>query len=209
MVDLSSGFIRRMLFKWGNISAVYGFALLKLVGKGDRLHLRCDGQRRTDVSHELYEAYKANRDAAPEDLHSQVPHIEAILKALGIPVLEHAGWEADDIIASLAHEATKDGIHTVMFTGDKDLLQLITDDVSALRPARKGESFYRPMGKTEVKEEFGVSVEQIIDYLALIGDSSDNIPGVRGIGPKGAAKLLEEYTTLEGVYEALEERLRR
>lgn len=199
----------RMLSSNGeNISAVYGFftTLLKLIREEeiDYISVAMDSAGPT-FRHELYEAYKANRDAAPEDLHSQVPHIEAILKALGIPVLEHAGWEADDIIASLAHEATKDGIHTVMFTGDKDLLQLITDDVSALRPARKGESFYRPMGKTEVKEEFGVSVEQIIDYLALIGDSSDNIPGVRGIGPKGAAKLLEEYTTLEGVYEALEE----
>jgi len=191
-----------------NISAVYGFftTLLKLVREEeiDYISVAMDSAGPT-FRHELYEPYKANRDAAPEDLHSQVPHIKAILKALGVPVLEHIGWEADDIVASLAHEATKDGIHTVMFTGDKDLLQLVNDDVSALRPARKGESFYRPMGKAEVKKEFGVSAEQIIDYLALIGDSSDNIPGVKGIGPKGAAKLLKEHATLEGVYEALEE----
>ena len=191
-----------------NISAVYGFftTLLKLVREEEinYISVAMDSAGPT-FRHELYGPYKANRDAAPEDLHSQVPHIKAILKALGVPVLEHIGWEADDIVASLAHEATKDGIHTVMFTGDKDLLQLVNDDVSALRPARKGESFYRPMGKAEVKKEFGVSAEQIIDYLALIGDSSDNIPGVKGIGPKGAAKLLKEHATLEGVYEALEE----
>lgn len=191
-----------------NISAVYGFftTLLKLVREEeiDYISVAMDSIGPT-FRHELYEPYKANRDAAPEDLHSQVPHIKAILKALGVPVLEHIGWEADDIVASLAHEATKDGIHTVMFTGDKDLLQLVNDDVSALRPARKGESFYRPMGKEEVMEEFGVSADQIVDYLALIGDSSDNIPGVKGIGPKSAAKLLKEHATLEGVYEALEE----
>ena len=190
-----------------NISAVYGFftTLLKLIReqKIDYISVAMDSSGPT-FRHELYEPYKANRDAAPEDLHSQVPYIEEILGALGVPVLEHSGWEADDIIASLAHEATKDGISTVMFTGDKDLLQLINEDVTALRPARKGESFYRPMGKKEVKEEFGITAEQIIDYLALLGDSADNIPGVKGIGQKGAAKLLDEYQNLEAIYEAID-----
>ncbi|MFA7560107.1 MAG: DNA polymerase I [Sphaerochaeta sp.] len=191
-----------------NISAVYGFfaTLLKLVReeKIDYLSVAMDTSGPT-FRHDLYDLYKANRDKAPEDLHSQVPYITAILEALGIPVLEHSGWEADDIIASLAKEATDDGIQTIMFTGDKDLLQLVNDDVIALRPAKKGESFYRPMGKTEVEEEFGITPEQIIDFLALVGDSSDNVPGVRGIGQKGATKLLGEYKTLEGIYEHLED----
>ena len=108
------------------------------------------------------------------------------------------------MIASLTDCATKQGIRSVMVTGDKDLLQLVDEHVSALRPPKKGESRYRLVGPAEVLEEYGIRADQVIDYLALIGDSSDNVPGVAGIGPKGAVKLLQEHGDLDGVYRNLE-----
>ena len=149
---------------------------------------------------EMYPEYKANRDKAPEDLHAQVPMIRETLAKMGIGCLSRPGFEADDVIASLAAFATANGIETVMVTGDKDLLQLVGDHVKALRPPKKGETQYYFFGRDEVKEEFGVAPEQIVDYLSIIGDKADNVPGIKGLGEKGALKLLSEYMTLEGIY---------
>ncbi|HZJ88547.1 MAG TPA: DNA polymerase I, partial [Sphaerochaeta sp.] len=164
-----------------NISAVYGFfsTLLKLIREYEAHYLvvAMDTIGPT-FRDELYPAYKANRDAAPEELHSQVPIIQNILKALRVPTIEREGFEADDVIATLTEEAARHGLEAVMFTGDKDLLQLVDSSTKALRPARRGENFYRLMGEAEVVEEFGVRADQVVDYLALVGDSSDNIPGV-------------------------------
>lgn len=186
-----------------NISAVYGFfsTVLKLIREytPDYLVVAMDGKEKT-FRHKMYEPYKANRDAAPEDLHSQVPLINDILKAMKIPTITMEGYEADDIIATLSEEATKHDIDTIMFTGDKDLLQLVDDHTFALRPAKKNEKFYRLMGEREVEEMLGVKPCQIVDYLSLLGDSSDNIPGVKGIGEKGAAKLLQQFGSLDGIY---------
>lgn len=191
-----------------NVSALFGFfnSLLMLIREydPDYLVVAMDTAAPT-FRHQLYEPYKANRDAAPEDLHAQVPRIQTILEAANIPRIGIDGWEADDVIASLIDCAVKQGIHSVMVTGDKDLLQLVNDEVSALRPPRKGENRYRKFGPPEVLEEFGVRSEQIIDYLALIGDSSDNVPGVAGIGPKGAVKLLQEYGDLDTIYQHIED----
>ena len=125
-----------------NISAVYGFftTLLKLLRENnpDYMVVAMDSHGPT-FRHEMYEPYKANREAAPEDLHSQVPIINSILKALEIPMIEMMGFEADDIIATLSKEASRHEIDTIMFTGDKDLLQLVDEKTFALRPAKKGE----------------------------------------------------------------------
>ncbi len=187
-----------------NISAVYGFfsTLLKLIREysPDYLVVAMDGKEKT-FRHTMYEPYKATRDAAPEDLHSQVPIINSILKALKVPSITMEGYEADDIIATLSEEATRHEIDTIMFTGDKDLLQLVDDHIFALRPAKKSEKFYRLMGEKEVEEMLGIKPSQVVDYLSLLGDSSDNIPGVKGIGEKGAAKLLQQFESLDGIYE--------
>jgi len=186
-----------------NVSAIYGFfsTLLKLIREynPDYLVVAMDSIGPT-FRHSLYEPYKANRDAAPEELHTQVPLIQNILKALKIPTIEMQGFEADDIIATLSDEATRHQIDTIMFTGDKDLLQLVDEHTFALRPAKKNEKFYRLMGCAEVEEEYGIKPSQVVDYLSLLGDSSDNVPGVKGIGEKGAAKLLQQFESLEGIY---------
>ena len=186
-----------------NVSAVYGFfnTVMSLVRQYGPQYLvvAMDSKGKT-FRHEMYDQYKANREKTPEDLHSQIPVIDSILDGMHIPHFEQMGMEADDIIATIAKKASKEGLETVMVTGDKDLLQLVRDDVKALRPPRKGEKEYRLCGKDEVMEIFGVAPDQIVDYLTILGDSSDNVPGISGIGEKGAVKLLSEYKTLDNVY---------
>ncbi|MFA6890785.1 MAG: DNA polymerase I [Sphaerochaetaceae bacterium] len=191
-----------------NVSAVFGFfkTVMKLLREyePDYMVVALDSHAPT-FRHRLYPAYKANRDKAPDDLHAQVPIIEKILDEMNVPHISKVGFEADDIIATLSDEAKKKGIDTVIFTGDKDLLQLVGDHVMALRPPKPKTNEYRLFGARQVHEEYGVKPEQIVDYLSLIGDSSDNVPGVDGIGPVGAVKLLAAYGTLEAVYDHLDE----
>lgn len=190
-----------------NISAYYGFfnTLLSIMRehKMDYLAVTMD-EREETFRHKMYPEYKANRMKAPEDLHEQVPLIKATLEKMNIKVLSKGGYEADDVIASLTKVANQNNIRAVMVTGDKDLLQLVSDGVYALRPPKKGGQNYSIYKKEEVYEDFKVKPEQIIDYLSLLGDSSDNIPGVKGIGEKGAVKLLEEYVSLDGIYKNIE-----
>ena len=190
-----------------NISAYFGFfsSLLSLMSSYpmDYIAIAMDEKVPT-FRHRMYEPYKANREAAPQDLHSQVPLIMDALEKLNIPYIAREGYEADDLIATLAANASRLGIETVMVTGDKDLLQLVDDRVRALRPPKKNQPRYTLFGADEVKAEFGISPSQIIDYLSLLGDSSDNVPGVRGIGEKSAVKLLEEYVSLDGIYRHLD-----
>lgn len=191
-----------------NVSALFGFfnTLLMLLRdyKPDYLVVAMDTQGPT-FRHEMYEQYKANREAAPPDLHEQVPRIIEVLEALGIPQISKQGVEADDIIATLTDNAKRFDIDSIMVTGDKDLLQLVDSHTFALRPPKKGESSYRLFGEKEVKDEFGIAASQIVDYLTLLGDSSDNVPGVSGIGEKGAVKLLSEYGDIQGIYAHLED----
>lgn len=190
-----------------NISAFFGFfnTIFMLIRdySFDYFVIAMDSKGPT-FRHQMYKDYKANREAAPQDLHAQVPMIMDALDKLNIPYMAKSGYEADDLIATLAANASRLGIETVMVTGDKDLLQLVNDRVSALRPPKKNQPKYVLFGPGDVKEEFGVNPSQIVDYLSLLGDSSDNVPGVKGIGEKGAAKLLEEYVSLDGIYRHLD-----
>ncbi len=189
--------------KGNNVSAIFGFfnIIMMLIRQynPDYLIVAMDSKGKT-FRHQMYDQYKANRDKTPEDLHAQIPVIEQILDAMKIPHYAQVGMEADDIVATICKNAQACGLDCVMVTGDKDLLQLVRNGVSALRPPRKGEHEYKLCAKAEVKELFGVDPEQIVDYLTILGDSSDNVPGIDGIGEKGAVKLLTEYRSLEEAY---------
>ena len=186
-----------------NVSAVFGFfnIIMMLIRQynPDFLIVAMDSKGKT-FRHQMYDQYKANRDKTPEDLHAQIPVIEHILDEMHIPHYAQVGMEADDIVATICKNALACNMDCVMVTGDKDLLQLVRDGVSALRPPRKGEHEYKLCNSEEVKELFGVQPNQIVDYLTILGDSSDNVPGIAGIGEKGAVKLLTEFGTLEQVY---------
>lgn len=151
---------------------------------------------------EIYPEYKAQRSAMPEELKAQVGHMDHILEAMNIPAIRADGFEADDAIATLS-KRIPEGDELLIVTGDQDAMQLVNDNVKVLRTTR-GVSETKSYSRDDVIEEYGVTPEQIPDYKALTGDPSDNIPGVRGIGPKGASKLLQEFGTVEGVYENLD-----
>ena len=188
-----------------NVSALYGFfrsLAMMLKTYRPQYFLAAFDSRTPTFRHEWYPEYKATRDKTPEDLHAQIPHIEKILTTLGIACLRKDGFEADDIIATLARRAEKEGRRCVIISGDKDLAQLVGDFVSVLKPD-KSEALAH-CGIEEVKEHWGVAPVQMLDYLSLIGDSADNIPGVKGIGPKTAVKLLQDYGTLDSVYEHID-----
>ncbi|SIQ51507.1 DNA polymerase I [Alkalispirochaeta americana] len=152
--------------------------------------------------HEQYEEYKANRQETPDDLHAQIPVIEEILQALGVSSVRVDRYEADDVMATLAERCRKKGRACRVISGDKDLLQLVGDPVRILRPGKDG---IDEMDRDAVYRDWQVWPEQIRDFLALIGDASDNIPGVKGIGKKTAADLLGRYGTLDNLYGHLEE----
>jgi DNA polymerase-1 len=186
-----------------NFSAIYGFfnslSMIMREYKPDYLVVALDSPGPT-FRHEMYDLYKANRDAAPEDLKTQIPIIINLLETMKIPTYAKSGLEADDIIASLSEKAVELKLDAVLFTADKDLLQLVNSHISALRPPKKGQKSYRMFGASEVEEDFLIKPSQIIDYLTLLGDAADNIPGVPGIGSKTAVKLLNQYGDLDNIY---------
>ena len=151
---------------------------------------------------EIFPEYKAHRSAMPEELKVQLDHLDEILEAMNIPAIRAEGFEADDALATLSKRVPED-VELFIVTGDQDAMQLVDGRVKVLRTTR-GVSETRTYGREEVIEEYGVTPEQIPDYKALVGDPSDNIPGVRGIGPKGAASLLREFASVAGIYENLE-----
>jgi DNA polymerase I len=152
-----------------------------------------------EATHRVQEfaEYKANRAEMPADLGEQIPYVRRVLEAMKIPILEYRGFEADDVIGTLARRAERDGIDVVIVSSDKDLLQLVTDRVSMLNPA-KDDEWYDP---AKVKQFMGVRPDQVADLLALMGDPIDNIPGAPGIGEKGAKQLLERFGSLETALE--------
>ncbi len=151
--------------------------------------------------HEEFEAYKANRDAQPEDITIAFPYIRAIVNAFNIPIVEIPGYEADDTIGTLAKKAEKEGFKVYMVTPDKDYAQLVSENIFMYKPSRQGGGV-DILGIPEVLETWGIKrVDQVIDVLGLQGDSVDNIPGIPGIGPKTATKLLAQYDTVEGIIE--------
>jgi len=148
----------------------------------------------TNFRHEIYADYKANRDETPADLSAQYPFIVEMLEAMGLPVIAEPNVEADDVIGTLARHASERGQPVLIVTGDKDMAQLVHDGVHLLDTMKN-----RTLDRAAVIERFGVPPERIVDYLALMGDSVDNIPGIDGVGPKTAAKWLNEYGTLDDV----------
>ncbi len=148
---------------------------------------------------ENFAEYKANREETPPDIKISVPYIKEIIKAFNIPIFESAGYEADDIIGTLAKKAEKEGFTTYMMTPDKDFGQLVSDNTFIYKPAKGGENA-KILGTKEVCEKFGIArPEQVIDILGLWGDASDNIPGIPGIGEKTASKLIAEYDSVENL----------
>jgi len=192
-----------------NTSALFGFTatLIELISSRSPSHLAIvfDTGAPTE-RHRMHEAYKANREEMPEDLADAMPHLPRIADAFGIPVMEKDGYEADDIIGTLAHRAVEHGFDEVfMVTPDKDFGQLVTDRVKMYRPSRQGDN-PEVLGPEEVRAKWGVDrVDQVVDMIGLCGDASDNIPGVPGIGPKTAAKLLAQYGTVDDLLDHLDE----
>ena len=181
-------------------SAVYGFtsALLDLLSKENPTHIAvCFDLPEPTERHEIFPEYKANRDATPEAIKLAVPFIHRILEAFKIPALGVPGFEADDVIGTLAKKAEKEGFTTFMMTPDKDFGQLVSQNIFMYRPARGGNP-PEVWGEAEVCEKFDLdNVQQVIDYLGMMGDAVDNIPGLPGVGAKTASKLLKQYGSLE------------
>lgn len=186
--------------------AVFGFTriLMELI-KRYRPHLLAVGFDRPEDTHrkEGYEAYKANRQPPPEDLILQFPLVQKVVQAFGIPIYEQAGYEADDIIGTLATRAAAADYDVRIVTGDRDLFQLVNDRIKVLMPGDRGE--FKEYDADGVLAKCGFRPEQVTDYKALAGDSSDNIPGVRGIGDKTAIKLLQTWGSLDNLYAHLPE----
>ncbi len=202
-----------------NVSALFGF-FRNLVALLDQGAPSADGtvrapeclaavfdSRVATFRHERYPDYKANRQKTPEELHEQVPLVEEALAALGVPVLRVDGFEADDLIATLAEKCRSEGRECYILSADKDLLQLVGDGIYALKPGKSGVAVsgaiganYSFVGPAEVKAEWGVEPRLVLDVLSLTGDASDNVPGVPGIGDKTATKLIARYGNLDSLY---------
>ncbi len=178
-------------------NAIYGFTtmLLKLLRdwKPKYIAIAFDVKGPT-FRHEAFEAYKATRRATPDDLLPQIPFIKDVIRSFSIPVLEKQGLEADDIIGTLARKYAEKGMKAVIVSGDKDMMQLISDDIIMIDTMKD-----KTYDIEAVKERFGVCPEKVVDILGLAGDQSDNIPGIPGIGPKNAQRLIEEFGSVEGV----------
>ena len=196
-------FIRapRMNSRGENTSAIFGFVvtledLIKRV-KPTHMAVAFDPAGPT-FRHEAYEQYKAQRQETPEDIRWAVPRIKQLLEAMNIPVLDVPGYEADDVIGTLAHKAEKDGFEVYMATPDKDYGQLVTDNIWMYRPRHNGG--FEKLGPQEVCEKYGIqNQKQVIDLLGLMGDSSDNIPGCKGVGEKTAVQLLQQFGSIENL----------
>ena len=188
-------------------NAIYGFyaMLLKLLQdvKPEYLAIAFDRGAPT-FRMQMYAGYHANRPRMSDDLSPQVPRLQQSLEEIGIPLYGIEGYEADDLLGSLSLLAKKENVETIIVTGDRDLLQLVDDKVKILMPLT-GITKTALFDEKRVEEKYGIKPSQFIDYKALIGDASDNYPGVTGIGPKGAANLLQKYDTFENIYEHLKE----
>jgi DNA polymerase I len=183
-------------------NAVYGFSsvLIKVINelKLDYMVATFDLAAPT-FRHIEYDQYKAKRVKAPDELYAQIPKTKDVLTAFGVPILEKEGFEADDIIGTVAKKYANKEIDILIITGDLDTLQLIDDNIRVYT-MKKGLNDTIIYGEKEVEERYGLKVSQMIDYKALRGDSSDNIPGVKGIGEITATSLLKEFETLENLY---------
>ncbi|HKK53012.1 MAG TPA: 5'-3' exonuclease H3TH domain-containing protein, partial [Myxococcota bacterium] len=192
-----------------NTSAAFGFARfledLRDTWNPDYLAIVFDAG--DSFRDEMYEEYKATREKMPDDLRASLKHIREMVEAYNDPVIELEGYEADDVIGTLSLQAKAEGIESVIVSGDKDFYQLIDEDVVLLNPGRGGPTGVSTdwVDLSSAAEKFGIPPSSVIDYLALIGDSADNVPGAPGVGPKTAVKLLDTYGTLENMLEHAEE----
>ncbi len=150
--------------------------------------------------HDMYPKYKATRPPMPDELRQQVPVLHELIRAMGLPLLTIDGVEADDVIATLASQAGAHGMDTIVSTGDKDLAQIVNDHVSLVDTMR-----HAVYDRDAVEQKYGVPPERIVDYLALIGDASDNVPGVAKVGPKTARKWLRRYGSLDAIIKNADE----
>ena len=199
-------FINRPLInsKGLNTSAITGFtrALWDILQNEKPSHIAVAFDPPSPVfRHEMFADYKANREAQPEDITLALPYIESIVRGFNIPIVTVPNFEADDVIGTLAKQSEKEGFTVYMVTPDKDYAQLVSDKVYLYKPSRQGNGV-DILGEKEVLEKWGINrVDQVIDVLALQGDSVDNIPGIPGIGAKTAVKLLAQFDSLEGLLE--------
>jgi DNA polymerase I len=188
-------------------SAVYGFLtqVLKVLEdhKPGYIAVAFDSKEKT-FRHERYESYKSSRDKMPDDMIPQIVRIKSIIESLNIPYYILPGYEADDIVGTAVKLAEKRGLDSFAVTPDKDYFQLVTDKVKVIRPGKSTNEAII-YDKQKVLDELGFEPKYMVDYLALVGDSSDDIPGVRGIGPKGAVPLIQKYGTIEKIYEHIDE----
>ncbi|MBE7556866.1 MAG: DNA polymerase I [Anaerolineales bacterium] len=188
--------------------AVYGFAnmLLAVWKEYDPDYFIVTFDAGDTFRHELYHDYKATREKMPDDLATQIARIEQLVKAFKMPVFTKEGYEADDLLGTLATQATAQGIETLIVTGDRDAFQLVGPSVKVVYPGGQNRFNERKLyDEATVEERFGVPPGQLVDLKAMVGDTSDNIPGIKGIGDKTAAKLLQQYGSLEGIYAHLDE----
>ena len=182
-----------------NTSAIMGFmnSLLEVIRKEKPNYLAvCFDKGGSQERFSIFPEYKANRDETPEAIRIAIPYIHKILDAMQIPIIEKEGYEADDIIGTLAKQAEQEGYTTFMVTPDKDYGQLVSENIFMYKPARGGKDI-EIWGVEEVKQNFGVnSPEQVIDLLGMMGDAVDNIPGFPGVGEKTAQKLIQEFGSI-------------
>lgn len=197
----------RWMTKRGEPTAgTYGFTsvLLRLLEQESPEYLAVSFDVGPTFRDDIYPEYKATREKMPDDLRLQIERIRQVVDSFGIPILEAEGYEADDVLGTVGREASQEGAQVIILTGDRDLLQLADDSV-LIRLAGQKLSEAEDYGPSEVEQKMGVPPEQIVDYKALVGDSSDNIPGVAGVGEKTARKLLRQFQDLETIYENLDQ----
>jgi DNA polymerase I len=187
-------------------NASYGFTLmlLSVLEDEDPDYIVVAFDKGPSFRVEEYEAYKAHREKMPDEMRGQMSRVRDIVSAFGIPIVEIEDYEADDVLGTLSRQGSETGLQVLIVTGDRDALQLVSDRVTVLTSGRRF-SDTRRYDPEKVRERYGLDPEQLVDYKALIGDRSDNIPGVRGVGEKGGKKLLQKYETLDGIYEHLDE----
>ena len=188
-------------------SAVFGFIsqLLKIIEdtKPDYLAAAFDSKEKT-FRHDRYENYKSSRESMPEDMIPQIQRIKEVIEAFKIPLYILPGYEADDLIGTAVKKAEKNGLLRYAITPDKDFVQLVSPNIKIIKPGKSTEEIIM-LDENKVREEYGFEPKQMIDYLALVGDSSDDIPGVAGIGPKTALPLIQRFKTLENIYKNVDE----
>jgi len=184
-------------------AGIYGFAreLLRILEQEQPEYLAVAFDTGKTFRDQIYPEYKATRAKMPDDLRTQLGHIREMVDAFNIPRLEMEGYEADDVLGSIAHIAGEMGMGVKIVTGDRDLLQLVNAR-TAVYLAGDNANF---VTENDVKGKLGVRPDQVVDYKAIVGDKSDNIPGVQGVGEKTAIALLEKFDTLHGIYQNLEQ----